>query len=50
MRHAWRLYWLYATIMVAVAMGIAHHLKRTVGEYHSTSTLDAAAAYLERSK
>ncbi len=49
MRH-WRLYWLYATIMVAVAIGIAHHLKQVVRGYHSSSSLVTAAAYLERSK
>ncbi len=46
----WRLYLIYATIVVAVAMGIAHHLKQVMGEYHSTSSLEQAAAYLERSK
>lgn len=45
----WRLYWLYATIMVAVAIGIAHHLKQVVIDINHDSALERATAYLERS-
>ncbi len=46
----WRLYWLYLTIMVAVAIGICTHLKRVVSEMNHDSALEEAVAYLERSR
>ena len=46
----WRLYWLYATIMVACGLGIMHHLKRTYVEQRDErySQLDHALDYLTR--
>ena len=43
----WRLYLIYATILVAVGIGIVNHLRVVVAEYHSTSSVDHAAAYLK---
>ncbi len=45
----WRLYWLYATILVACAIGIVQHFTRTYGEARDErfSQLERAARHLD---